>query len=406
MNDHDTLEQRLERTLATRADRLHDAPFGLAEVRGRAHTIRRRRRMTTAVVAAAAVAAIAVPVGLTAGGDASRTEPLPPAVPPAVGTVGLTIDVAAGEPPAAPYLRVDDEVLIDGDRELPLDTPFSQVVPWDDGYLALGPGEPLGDDWSVHAFRLDADFRIVDDLGPAGPVVVGSPDGSRVAWVELTEATIGREATVAVSTDGADPVRTPVGLAFSGIPAGMLPDAVVYEGDEGDGPRHRLVPFDGSDPVELPGLLKVWDASPASGLLAVQTDYLDLRSQQCSGVIEADAAEPLWSRCDLRLEDLSPDGSLVIGYAGDAVPTHDNLSILDARTGDPVVTFDGTRGGPVAQLVEAAWEDDDHVLAVVQEDTTQVILRLGVDGSAERVSPPDRVEGLETEFFLLHRPFE
>ena len=63
--------------------------------------------------------------------------------------------------------------------------------------------------------------------------------------------------------------------------------------------------------------------------------------------------------------------------------------MLDARTGEMVVEFDG---GRLATVVEAAWEDDGHVLAVVQQGDRQAILRLGLDGNVERTTDFEQVD--------------
>ena len=79
------------------------------------------------------------------------------------------------------------------------------------------------------------------------------------------------------------------------------------------------------------------------------------------------------------------------------------LTVLDARTGQKVLEFDG---GGRATAVEAAWEDDGHVLAVVQQGNRQAILRLGLDGTVERTTDFAHVDSLSTTWFLAGRPLE
>ena len=62
-----------------------------------------------------------------------------------------------------------------------------------------------------------------------------------------------------------------------------------------------------------------------------------------------------------------------------------------------MVEFDGGRR---ATVVEAAWEDDGHVLAVVQQGNRQAILRLGLDGTVERTTDFAEVDTLSTTWFL------
>ncbi len=114
-------------------------------------------------------------------------------------------------------------------------------------------------------------------------------------------------------------------------------------------------------------------------------------------------SELLWEECCYTLEDLSPDGSLVIGYPDEGIPSYRRLTVLDSRTGEMVVEFDG---GRLATVLESAWEDDEHVLAVVQQDNRQAILRLGLDGTVERTTDFARVGGLNVTWFLAGRPWE
>ncbi len=63
--------------------------------------------------------------------------------------------------------------------------------------------------------------------------------------------------------------------------------------------------------------------------------------------------------------------------------------ILD-RAGILVAGWEWTGTEPAEQLtvVGHVWEDDDHVLAQVYGAGTWTMLRLGVDGSAERILEP------------------
>jgi len=61
MTEHDDdLTTQLTRSLADRSDVMSGTSFGLAEVKGRARSLR-RRRMATAVVGAAAAVAVIIP---------------------------------------------------------------------------------------------------------------------------------------------------------------------------------------------------------------------------------------------------------------------------------------------------------------------------------------------------------
>jgi phage terminase large subunit-like protein len=55
-------------------------------------------------------------------------------------------------------------------------------------------------------------------------------------------------------------------------------------------------------------------------------------------------------------------------------------------------------------VLAAAWEDDDTVIAVVNQGGEQAVLRLESDGTATRVSDV-REEQMSTEFFLPQHLF-
>jgi hypothetical protein len=57
-----------------------------------------------------------------------------------------------------------------------------------------------------------------------------------------------------------------------------------------------------------------------------------------------------------------------------------------------------------AVVHSAAWEDDDTVLAVVEQGGQQAVLRLEADGTATRVSDV-RKAAMSIEFFLPQHPF-
>ncbi len=151
----------------------------------------------------------------------------------------------------------------------------------------------------------------------------------------------------------------------------------------------------------MPHLGYVWDASPVSDLIVGSTRFDRKSNLPCAAAVAG--SELLWEQCGYLLEDLSPDGSLVLGYPDEGTPMFPRLTVLDARTGQKVVEFDGGRR---ATVVEAAWEDDGHVLAVVQQGDRQAILRLGLDGTVERTTDFAEVHSLSTTWFLAGRPWE
>jgi len=78
MTEHDDdLTTKLTRSLTDRSDVMSGTSFGLAEVKGRARSLRRRRMATAVVGAAAAVAVIIPTVALASHTGGSNNEPAP-----------------------------------------------------------------------------------------------------------------------------------------------------------------------------------------------------------------------------------------------------------------------------------------------------------------------------------------
>ncbi len=105
-------------------------------------------------------------------------------------------------------------------------------------------------------------------------------------------------------------------------------------------------------------------------------------------VATTDGAPVVWRTCDYSLLAFSPDGRHVVGLTDyltpDGSPT---LAILDAASGEVVVDFRlvGARTGVVGINPELAWEDGASLVATVYSGGEQSVVRLGVDGTVERV---------------------
>jgi hypothetical protein len=379
------LEDQVHDALHRRVDPMRHAPLTVTDVRSRARRIRRRRTMA-AGAAVAAVLAIAVPVGLAVTGPSQRSDiqPAPPA-PSVTGTV--TIDprsAPVGEGPGVPMLNMVDPGLTTGDVRVELPETYDQLTPYLDGWVAV-----LNNEGALTVQVLDADFRVVDGVGlPTGGLVV-SADGSQVAWSEYDgtrwsvvdrDVAGGRaERRTALPRGPQDALVTVVGFSSD-------TEVVVARRDPEDGSVRTLV-ADGTSVRELPGLLRPKAASAATGMVAgvvsVDTD------SSCSGVVDvaAGTGEVVWRTCDHTLVSYSPDGRHVVGFAdyfdGPGSPT---VTILDAVSGEVAVDFDlaGPRRGVVA-IAEVAWEDSETLLATLVSGEDQYVVRLGLDGSVERV---------------------
>ena len=75
-----------------------------------------------------------------------------------------------------------------------------------------------------------------------------------------------------------------------------------------------------------------------------------------------------------------------------------SVAFLDAKDGTLLHEFTSKGRGPT--VLQTAWEDEDHVLAVVFERGRWSIVRLGVDGSAEIALGPLEGSDLDRPFVL------
>jgi hypothetical protein len=219
----DDLTTQLTRTLTDHSDVMSGSSLGLAEVKGRARSIRRRRTATAVVGAAAAVAVIIPTVALASHTGGSKNEPAPITQTPSP-TRTATDD---GHQPAPGVLDVSD--LPTGDA----------------------PGmEYVTDGTVLH----HADGSTVD-IGTQHPVngLVTLTDGSRV----FLTSTGGRFYAEVETPDGTflDPVRTDGGLAVNHahtVVAWVDPAGQVMLWENG-----AAQPEPNGDPIPVQGDLRV-----------------------------------------------------------------------------------------------------------------------------------------------------
>jgi hypothetical protein len=97
----------------------------------------------------------------------------------------------------------------------------------------------------------------------------------------------------------------------------------------------------------------------------------------------------VWGTCDHRLGAFSPDGQYLVGLADIPDGNSPTLSILDATTGDPVIDFEVTPArNRAVGIAQAVWEDTETLLATYVDGNQQYVVRLGLDGTVERVACP------------------
>jgi hypothetical protein len=407
MNDHLTSE--LSRQLHAQVDDWHHAPLTLDDVQGKARTIRRRRSAMTTGIAAVAVLAVLVPAGLVID-DPGSPRPSPAPSPPTEaieptpnedGSFRLTLDVPEGEVPATGFLSQGELVTPNGTIDLPGD--FVQLAPYDGGWVGIRAGDlpPLG----AQVVILDADLQELSAVASATSLVI-SPDGSRVAWIEAA-GNEGDWTVVNAPTDGGDQIRTPTqpNTQVEGFIADDTVATSFFDDTTGETFYYQAGPDGEFDMIPFDGYQSVGGVSPVTGRVAGQTKFLG--DSTCSEVRRTDQTQELLVQetCDYQLGEFSPDGRWIIGEASYYDLGSPTLAILDATTLQPVVEYVSSRKQADAAVVHAAaWEDDDTVLAVVEQGGQQAVLRLEADGTATRVSGV-RDSAMTIEFFLPQHLF-
>jgi hypothetical protein len=386
------LEDQVHDALHRRVDPLQHAPLTVTDVRRRAGRIQLRRRVA-AGAAVAAVLAVAVPVGLSVTGPSQRSE-VPPAThsPTLSGPVRIdprSADVSA-TPPGAPLVDLTVPKVAAGSAELDLPKPYEQLTPYRDGWIGA-----LNVDGDYMIDIMDESFDVLDETAPNSPLVV-SPDATRITWAfdngqrwfVINNDIAGEELERPSTTVPGGPDGTVVGTI------GFVSDdeVLTYRLDGKDGTfsyyladRDQLVPLSGFD--------QAVSASPVTGMIAAHATGADA---SCSATYDGRtrSAEPLWTDCDHELGPFSPDGSLVVGFAPTPGGDYPGLSLLDAGTGASMVDFEVTpvRNRVVGIASQVVWEDDEHLLATYTDGNQQYVVRLGLDGTVERVAGPVTVD--------------
>jgi hypothetical protein len=226
-----------------------------------------------------------------------------------------------------------------------------------------------------------------------------------VAWTELGQG--GDWFLVNAPSDGTPPTRTrvPADTTVQGFLDGGR--VVFSTSDARTGAADFGVQSVTGEVATFDGFLNLGGVSEATGLVAGLTKYQD-DGTTCSAVTDPVAgSRPLWRTCDYQLRDFSADGRYLIGYAGqfDGIGSP-SLSILDARTGEPVVDYvSGHSQGSLTEVAQAVWEDEDSVIAVVGSHTKMTLVRADLDGTLTRVAEPRESVNLSVGFLLPKHPF-
>lgn len=434
-------------------------PVDLAAVRGRARGIRRTRRTVAAVgvLAAAAVVAPVVALALPSNERSSAPDPAgPPSLDVRDrGEVALTgVDAPRGDAPATGWLSGLGDA---GVLHTPGGAEFS-LAPAADAVAGVVGGPADGREvrwrsWRVLApvaDRSDADTGDTGEVGEAG----GDSSAEGTAYVVLGSASEGGGSAVVVLDGDGDPLGE-AQPASNDVLVGTL-DGTVAAYTTGDGDAGLLdasgrgatlaapvslqtpavVGLDGADGACAPAMLTAgcrivvedrgerpqvlaWrPAAAAAEQVTVIPDVVEVTSvsgdvatavQEAtefgtrSGLYRLDGDRAYaWTQEAYLAQSLSPDGRLVA--ATDAYESGLGgltVAFLDSRTGDRVVAFQvpappaDEPTQPLTTFGPAVWEDDRHLLVVVNEGGSSLVLRLGVDGTIERATDPVRENVLD-----------
>ncbi len=253
------------------------------------------------------------------------------------------------------------------------------------------------DDQTV-AFVLDGELREISRAEVRGDTIAATPDGAIVGWL---------------GADGRPHVVEQGGAQeydLSPVPDGDHVAAVVSDGTtckEGEGGNGCAVFVNSAGATRawssvshgivdaVPGVIAVGDVAQ-SGQMVAMTSVADEGS--CWGRFQVWEPKPAWETCDYTLFDLSPSGARIL--AGPAYLDGFGQGFAAVLDDDGQVVAEWHSKGQAA-LLGTVWEDDDHVLALVFQDDSWAVLRLGVaDGSVELAVAPVPDAGGQPPFVL------
>lgn len=390
MNSHDSHEigAALERQVAD----LHDTPFTLADVQGRAHGIRRRRHALVAGAAAAAVA-VAVPSVLLLGGTIDRTGAPDPAGP----SRSATEAVETTSAPASSVLRGSTLTRPDGtttELELPGD-----VL----GYTVLTDGRVVvAANGGAQIHVVGADGQPQASYPAEMNDFVPGPTRATAAWVGDDGAVRVLESGTAEPTVLASPpaerggYRSVDAVLGSGCAAG---GCSVLTGD-GNTTQHEVT-LDGVEPFDIGTPVRIDDVSPDGSLWTYSEQPADELTQYgCVGVYDVAAATTTARSCEVWGISFSPDGR----YLESAFAENNMLGdvrVLDLSL-DTVLAVEPGEGEVVSAT---GWASPDSLLVTVAgiDDNQWSLLEVPVDGS-EPTTLEGPFPGDNPEFTVELRP--
>ncbi len=395
MNDHDDLTRTLSRELDDRAHEMDGSVLHLADVQGKARSIRRRRTATAVAGVAAAVALIVPTVALASHAGKTKSEPPPVTSPtqtasdtghqPAPGVLDVS-DLPTGSAPQMEYVT-DGTTLhrLDGSTvEIGTQYPVVSYAVLTDGthlWLTADDGTPYVEVQDVEG-NFQAPIRSGWDLSVNNSHTVGAwvrPDGQVMVWNVGATEPLEYEGPV-TATD--DMRMGPVLGDHCGAPEDSC-EVYVNVSDPKTGWQPWLVDVNDTAPY-LDGTYLVLADATEGGL---GIGYRSLTDSGSCSVLLGGGEFQGFHTCKHTLVSFSPDGRLIL-----ADPAyHDGIGngVIGMYDIDGNVLWERhSTAKAQAFYPEAQWEDGTHVLAPAFQDGKWSIVRFASDGSMEYAATP------------------
>lgn len=404
-NEYDELGTQLTHTLTEHADVMTGSALGLAEVKGKARSIR-RRRTATAVVAVAAAVAVIVPTAALAGHTGGKPEPAPATQTPtptqtttvdgpAAGVLDVS-DLTTGAPPATDYL-VDGRLHFADGGSGRVNTRYaaSRFVEMEDGsrvWLTTHQGSAY-----VELQNSDGGF---DAPVPSGSYDLAvNPAHSIAAWISPAGQVSVYEGRGSAPRTWGDPVpgtEWRMG-AVSGAKC-ALACTVYVNGADTQGTRQPYEVTDaGTQVLRDGGYLVVNDLSEA-GLSVGFTDISDFKT--CSTLLGGGEFQGFHT-CKNQVLGFSPDGQLLWGtqsyFDG---PGTTSLAVFDLQGKRLFERRSDEKSQATIPVPGPVWEDDSHLLVPVFQAGSWSLVRVSSDGSMDYAVAPQK-GSMESSPFAL-----
>ena len=192
------------------------------------------------------------------------------------------------------------------------------------------------------------------------------------------------------TTDGhsEQPQSVQVPQGASSTPVGFVGPGSVLARIDGPQDDYWVTSFEDFQVVRGPLSVRATDES--HGVLGVQTSYDDQDGTSCWALRTNRGGDEEPQTCYWTIERFSADGAHFAGYPSgiDGIGSG-TVALLDSSTAEPVVTFE-RQGDGATFVADVVWEDETHALASLHEAGRWYLVRLGLDGSLEKLDEASR----------------